>query len=80
MSINTMNNNNANTDNGTAIQLIISKDHRLELNLKEFQRILGSDHLKDHYVVVVSVAGALRTGKSFLLNFFLKYLRAQVRL
>lgn len=71
-------NNNVNVENGTAIQIITSKNHRLELNLVELHRILGSDRLKDHYVVVVSVTGTLRTGKSFLLNFFLKYLRAQV--
>lgn len=70
--------NNLCADNGTAVQVVASKNHRLQLNLLEFESILGSEHLKDHYVVVVSVAGKLRTGKSFLLNFFLKFLRAQV--
>lgn len=41
-------------------------------------QILASDDLKDRQIVVVSVAGALRKGKSFLLNFFLKYLNARV--
>lgn len=71
-------NNNAHTDNGTAVQIISFQNHRLQLNVEEFYRILETGNLKDHYVVVVSVAGNLRTGKSFLLNFFLKYLRARV--
>lgn len=69
---------NVRTDNGTAVQIIASENHQLELNVEEFQRIFGCGHLDDHYVVVISIAGPLRTGKSFILNFFLKYLRAQV--
>ena len=35
-----------------------------------------SDEVKDKKVVVVSVAGAFRKGKSFLLDFFIRYLNA----
>lgn len=70
--------NNCDADGGTAIQIVTTDNHRLDLKRSEFERILGSEHLQDHFVVAVSVAGSLRTGKSFLLNFFVKYLRAQV--
>lgn len=73
-----MNNHSPCADNGIAVQIVTSKNHRLELNTREFERILGCKHLEDHYVVVASVAGTFRKGKSFLLNFFLQYLRAQV--
>lgn len=31
-------------------------------------------------VMIVAIAGALRKGKSFLLDFFIKYLEAQVNI
>lgn len=61
------------------IQIICSVNHKFELqNLNDLEHILGSEELKNRQVVVVSIAGALRQGKSFLLNFFLKYLNARV--
>lgn len=47
-------------------------------NLYKVKQILASNELKDRQIVVVSIAGALRKGKSFLLNYFLRYLNAQV--
>lgn len=61
-----------------AIQIVKSNDHIFEVDLENLKQILGADDIKDRYVVVISIAGALRTGKSFLLNFMLKYLRAKV--
>lgn len=61
-----------------AVQIIVPKNHALELRLENFRDILESDNIKDRYVVIVSIAGSFRKGKSFLLNFFLKYLYAQV--
>lgn len=46
-----------------------------ELNIEGLQNILLAEDVKDKPVVVVSVAGAFRKGKSFLLGFFLRYLR-----
>lgn len=48
---------------------------KLELDDIALGRILLADHVKDKPVVVVAVAGAFRKGKSFLLNFLLRYLR-----
>ncbi|KOB78001.1 Guanylate-binding protein [Operophtera brumata] len=43
---------------------------------EKLRGILLNDKIKDLPVAVVSVAGAYRGGKSFLLNFFLRYLSA----
>lgn len=65
--------------NQQPIQIVASEKHTFILqSLDRVERILNSAELKDRYVIVVSIAGALRTGKSFLLNFFLKYLNARV--
>lgn len=66
-------------DLDTAIQIVTPVDHKFQLELKDLKRVLEEDEIKDRHVVVVSIAGAYRKGKSFLLNFFLKYLYAQVK-
>lgn len=63
---------------GAAVQIISTENHQFDLDEDALQRILGANELKDRNVVVISIAGSLRNGKSFLLNFFLKYLYAQV--
>lgn len=50
-----------------------------ELDAAALEKILLQDHLKDLNVVVVSVAGAFRKGKSFLLDFMLRYMYNQVQ-
>jgi len=42
------------------------------------KRIVMQDDVKDRQVVVVSVAGAFRKGKSFMLNFFIRFLQSKV--
>lgn len=65
-------------ETGTAVQIISTENHQFKLDEAALQQILGANELKDRNVVVISIAGSLRNGKSFLLNFFLKYLYAQV--
>ena len=52
--------------------------HGLELNEENLKRILLHPFVKDIPVVIISITGAFRKGKSFLLGFFLKFLEAQV--
>ena len=51
-----------------------SADHTFELNEEALEAILLSNEVRDKKVVVLSVAGAFRKGKSFLLDFLLRYL------
>lgn len=62
-----------------AIQIVQpTGGHSFVLKIEYLESILNSDEIRDRYVVVISIAGALRQGKSFLLNFYLQYLYAQV--
>ncbi|XP_055296599.1 atlastin-like [Sitodiplosis mosellana] len=60
-----------------AVQIVSPSNHSFELHFFELERILGASDIRDRYVVVVSIAGAFRKGKSFLMNFFLRYLEAE---
>uniref|UniRef100_A0A3Q3ENT5 Atlastin GTPase 2 n=1 Tax=Kryptolebias marmoratus TaxID=37003 RepID=A0A3Q3ENT5_KRYMA len=53
-------------------------EHTFQLDTGALEKILLQDHVKDLNVVVVSVAGAFRKGKSFLLDFMLRYMYSQV--
>lgn len=57
--------------------VLVTKDHKFELDEDALESILMQDHVKEHNVVIVSVAGAFRKGKSFLLDFFLRYMKSQ---
>lgn len=62
------------------IQIVLAnEDHTFSLDEDALAEILLRDDIKDRHVVVVSVAGAFRKGKSFLLDFFLRYLNCKVR-
>lgn len=62
-----------------ATQIVLSdEEHSFELNEKALESILLRDDIKDLPIAIVSVAGAFRKGKSFLLDFFIRYLTAGV--
>ena len=66
---------NLNAD-GEPIKIIEPQsDHTFKLNSNALKDILLSDELKHKKVVVISITGAFRTGKSFLLNFLLAFLK-----
>lgn len=51
---------------------------QFELNLRELSTMLLQKDVKNREIVVISIAGEFRKGKSFMLNFFLKYLNEKV--
>jgi atlastin len=63
-----------------AIQIVQVNEeaHTFHLDEENLTRIILQDNIKNREVVIVSVAGAFRKGKSFLLDFLLRYLYARV--
>ena len=57
--------------NNTYKELIFDRD--------TLKNMLLHDEVKDRKIVVVSIMGALKKGKSFLLNYFLRYMYTNVR-
>ncbi|XP_032410918.1 atlastin-3-like [Xiphophorus hellerii] len=49
-------------------------DHSFTLNTEALAQVLLDPEVRDKHVVVLSVAGAFRKGKSFLLDFMLRYM------
>lgn len=63
-----------------AIPVVLANDdHTFCLDEEALSKILMQDGIKDRNVVVISVAGAFRHGKSFLLDFFLRYMNSKVK-
>ncbi|GMR48211.1 hypothetical protein PMAYCL1PPCAC_18406, partial [Pristionchus mayeri] len=58
---------------------VVEEEHSFKLNEKELESILLDKRVADKKVAVIGVAGAYRKGKSFLLNFFLRYLQWRER-
>lgn len=63
-----------------AIQIVKVNEeaHTFRLSEDDLTSIILQDNIRNRDVVIVSVAGAFRKGKSFLLDFFLRYLYARV--
>lgn len=58
--------------------LLVKDDHTFELDEAALSRILLAEEVREREVVAVSVAGAFRKGKSFLMDFMLRYMYKQV--
>ncbi|KAI1898729.1 hypothetical protein AGOR_G00075360 [Albula goreensis] len=58
------------------VQIVtVSKDdHSFSLDTEALERILLAPEVREKHVVVLSVAGAFRKGKSFILDFLLRYM------
>lgn len=51
---------------------------KLELNLETLEALFLDVDVADRNVVVISIVGAFRKGKSFLLNYLLRFMYANV--
>ncbi|XP_045776497.1 atlastin-like isoform X1 [Maniola jurtina] len=66
---------------GRGIQVVTpGPEHTFVLDEEELESLLLRDDVKDCSIVVISVAGAFRKGKSFLLDFFLRYMHHRYNL
>lgn len=63
----------------SALQIVTTGDeHTFVLDEDILTDVLLQNDIKDRFVVVISVAGAFRKGKSFLLDFFLRFMYSKV--
>jgi hypothetical protein len=60
------------------IVTVCKKDHSFALDTEALGRVLLAPEVRDKHVVVLSVAGAFRKGKSFILDFMLRYMYRKV--
>lgn len=61
---------------GHPVQIVVtSENHEFTLDEEALESVLMKPDIRDKKVVVISVAGAFRKGKSFLLDFFLRHQR-----
>ncbi|XP_035035216.2 atlastin-2 isoform X2 [Hippoglossus stenolepis] len=61
------------------VQIVVAneEEHSFTLQEEALERLLLQEEVQDLHVVVVCVAGAFRKGKSFLLDFMLRYMYKQ---
>lgn len=64
----------------TAIQILKTcKKDKLQWDMNALDKILNAPEVQDHEIAIITVAGGFRKGKSFILNYFLRYLYAKVK-
>lgn len=65
---------------GKAKQIIdFDKQKKLKLKKETLEKILNQEQVKGLPIVILSVIGAYRTGKSFLLSWLVRYFKADVK-
>lgn len=65
----------------SAVQIVEIDDEEnntFSLNTTPIENVLYRTDVKDRSLVIISIAGPVRKGKSFMLNFFLRYMNAKV--
>ncbi|CAF3265507.1 unnamed protein product [Rotaria sp. Silwood2] len=63
---------------GHPVQIVtLTEDHKFKLDQDELKKILYHELAIGKKISLVSIAGDFRKGKSFMLDFFLRYLQAQ---
>lgn len=67
------------SENATAVQIVHLENHSIRVDSKILRQIFGNERIKNRNVMIFSIAGPFRKGKSFFLNFPLKYLYAKVK-
>lgn len=60
------------------IVTVCKENHSFALDTEALAKVLLAPRVRDKNVVVLSVAGAFRKGKSFLLDFMLRYMYRKV--
>lgn len=65
---------------GTAVQIVKFNQakHEYELDKSALESVLNQNDVKNLHISIVSISGAIRKGKSFILSFFLRYLNETV--
>jgi len=55
-----------------------TSDSLYDLDVTALQRVLLDPRVRDRHVAVLSIAGVQRLGKSFILNYLIRYLQSEV--
>ena len=50
----------------------------ISIDIEALEKILNNPNYKDHLVAICTIAGPFRSGKSFLLNLLISYIRRHV--
>ena len=56
------------------------KQDGVQMDFSDLEKILMHKNVKNRKVAVISIIGAFRKGKSFLLDYFLRFMYANVSL
>ena len=51
---------------------------KIRFHKEELEKILMNEYVFDRKIVIISIIGAFRKGKSFMMDFFLRYMYANV--
>ena len=63
---------------GQQISIQISDDRNTNFNFKELEKILLHPQVRNRKIVLLSIVGTYRKGKSFFLDYCLRFLYANV--